>query len=125
MSFALSSVRVSAWTLLLGALVVLAGLGLLLAWRTPPDLTQARASAVIERCTVAFSADHFAAAARELGSPVTQGGFKVLPETVRVVGSGRWTARVESNLVVGGQERYPVFLCTAGPQGVAFQTGPN
>ncbi|GAA4022207.1 hypothetical protein GCM10022631_40780 [Deinococcus rubellus] len=122
MSFALSSVRVSVWTVLLGALVVLAGLGLLFAWRTPVDQAQIRASAVIERCTVAFSANHFAAAVRELGGPVTQGSFKVLPETVQAAGGGRWTARIESNLFVGDQEHYPVFLCTVGPQGVALRT---
>ena len=118
MSFAVSSVRVSVWTVLLGGLALL---GLLLAWRTPPEPAELRASAVIERCTVAFSADHFAAAARELGGPVSQGGFKVLPETVRVLGTGRWTAHVESSLVIAGRERFPVFVCTAGPQGVSFR----
>lgn len=108
------------------ALLLIGGL-LSWAWRVPADPLETQTSAVVERCTVAFSARQFAAASQLLGVPVDDGSFKVLPSTVRASSQGGakvWTASVAANLVVGGKERFPAFTCSVSPNGVAFRLQP-
>ncbi|TSA86440.1 hypothetical protein FNU79_07250 [Deinococcus detaillensis] len=114
------------WLGLAAALLIAGLIGW--AWWVPADPLESQTSAVVERCTVAFSAQQFAAASQLLGMPVSGGSFKVLPSTVRPSspqGSLKvWTASVAANLVVGGKERFPAFTCFVSPQGVTFRLQP-